>query len=394
MPSADEPSFFTPAPLPVAPLDDAGRLACLRLIRSSNIGPVTFRKLINRYGGAQNALDALQQRSGSARGHRPIKLCPVDRAEAELEAALKTGAQPVFTIEPGYPAALAMTDAPPPMLYVRGKTDLLNTQCLAIVGSRRPSAAGVKLARTLAAQLADQGLCIVSGLARGIDAAAHTASLDRGTIAVVAGGIDVIYPPEHAELQNKIIETGAVISEMPPGFVPRGADFPRRNRIIAGLSLGVVVVEAARKSGSLVTARLAGEIGREVFAVPGHPLDPRAEGTLRLLKDGATIATMARDVLDVLKPICAEAEGGLAERNGTETFHPPVQTEFSPPEDDDAERVLAALGPTPIEMDELARATGLSVRAVRSIVFELDLSGHIEHQGQQLVALRTSEGHD
>lgn len=381
-----------PAPLPVAPLDDNGRLACLRLIRSSNIGPVTFRKLINQFGGAEEALNALPSLAARSRGAREIKICPPDQARAELDTAREIGAQPLFTIEPGFPALLALTDTPPPMLYVKGDAALLNKPCLAIVGSRQSSAAGTKLARTFAVALANAGLCIVSGLARGIDGAAHHAALGQGTIAVVAGGVDVAYPPEHKDLQDKIVSDGAVVSEMPPGFLPRGTDFPRRNRIIAGMSLGVVIVEAARKSGSLVTARLASEIGREVFAVPGHPLDPRAAGTLKLLKDGATMATSPQDIVEVLQPLETSLQSGLKEPGHAFAFRPPPPADHAPPNEADTDKVLAALSPNPIDVDELARATALSIRAVRSIVFELDLSGQIEHHGQQLVARRLPRG--
>ena len=391
----NDPSLFTPAPLPVAPLDNAGRIACLRLIRSSNIGPVRFRKLINLYGGAEEALAALPE-IATRQGGRNIKICPATRAEAELEAAAKVGATPLFTIEPGFPALLAITDTPPPMLYVKGKADLLNMPCLAIVGARQSSAAGVKLARTFSAQLANTGLCIVSGLARGIDGAAHQAALSRATIAVVAGGVDVAYPPEHADLQQQIAEQGCVVSEMPPGFKPRGTDFPRRNRIIAGISLGVLIVEAARKSGSLVTARMASEMGREVFAIPGHPLDPRAEGTLKLLKDGAQLTTTASDIVAALKPLGATLPEGWSEQATDIAFRSPLETPQqnpTPPDEADTDRVLAALSPNPIDIDELARATGLTIRTVRSVVFELDLSGRIEHHGQQLVALRDPPNH-
>lgn len=389
MANADNGTLFTPAPLPVAPLDAGGRLACLRLIRSTNIGPVRFRKLINHYGGAEEALAALPELAAKSSGRRQIKICSKERAEAELAAADKVGSTPIFTIEPGYPALLAVTDAPPPMLYVKGQSELLNQPSLAIVGSRQSSAAGTKLARTLSAELGAAGLCIVSGLARGIDGAAHTAALQHGTIAVVAGGVDVVYPPEHQDLHARIAETGVIISEMPPGFLPRGKDFPRRNRIIAGISLGVLIVEAARKSGSLVTARLASEVGREVFAIPGHPLDPRAEGTLKLLKDGATLVTSAGDIIEALTPINVTVQGGLAETPTSETaFRPPPAHYFAEPDETDADKVLSALSPNPIDIDEIARATALSIRTVRSVLFDLDLTGQIEHHGQQLVALK------
>lgn len=388
MPKRDTPTLFTPAPLPVSLLDDAERLACLRLIRSSQVGPVTFRELINHFGGAANALKALP--SFARRAGRAVEICPEEDAVAELRAARKVGARPVFTIEPGYPPALAAVDAPPPLLYVKGRPELLAAPCVAIVGSRQASAAGTKLSRLFARELAEGGLVIVSGLARGIDAAAHEASLAYGTVAVLAGGVDIIYPPEHETLQARIGEEGCLLTEQPPGFVPRAKDFPRRNRLISGISLGVIVIEAARRSGTLVTARFAGEQGREVFAVPGHPLDPRAEGTNQLLKSGATLVTEARDVLDVLAPQLARQHKGLTEdRLASFTPEPapePQTTRASEPGDRERERVLAALGPNPIDIDEVVRATALDAREVRIVLMELDLAGEIARHGSQMVS--------
>lgn len=379
---ANAETLFTAAPLPVAELDEPERLACLRLIRSANVGPVTFRELINHYGGARQALAALPELTRRAGGpaHR---ICPEDQAERELAAARRIGVTPVFTIEPGYPAALAATGVPPPLLYIKGDASLMRRPCVAIVGSRQASAAGHKIARQFAAGLGEAGYVVVSGLARGIDGAAHEAALATGTIAVVAGGIDVVYPPEHATLIERIAEHGCVVSEQPPGFVARAADFPRRNRIIAGISLAVIVVEAARRSGTLVTARLAAEYGREVYAVPGHPLDPRAEGTNQLLKNGATLVTEPADVIAALHPQIARPDaggGGLAEPDA-ETDEP------RQPAAGDRERVLAALGPHPTAVDEIGRAAGLSARAVRLALMELDLAGRIERHGHQLVSL-------
>lgn len=388
MPKRDTPTLFTPAPLPVSLLDDAERLACLRLIRSSQVGPVTFRELINHFGGAANALKALP--SFARRAGRAVEICPEEDAVAELRAARKVGARPVFTIEPGYPPALAAVDAPPPLLYVKGRPELLAAPCVAIVGSRQASAAGTKLSRLFARELAEGGLVIVSGLARGIDAAAHEASLAYGTVAVLAGGVDIIYPPEHETLQARIGEEGCLLTEQPPGFVPRAKDFPRRNRLISGISLGVIVIEAARRSGTLVTARFAGEQGREVFAVPGHPLDPRAEGTNQLLKSGATLVTEPRDVLDVLAPQLARQHKGLTEdRLASFTPEPapePQTTRASEPGDRERERVLAALGPNPIDIDEVVRATALDAREVRIVLMELDLAGEIARHGSQMVS--------
>lgn len=388
MPKPDHPLLFTAAPLPVSVLDDAERLACLRLLRSARVGPVTFRELINHCGGAKEALAALPRLARRA-GGQAVRICPEAEAEAELAAARKAGAAPVFTIEPGYPAALAAIDAPPPLIYVKGRTELLARPALAIVGSRHASAAGLRLARAFAYELAAAGLVIVSGLARGIDAAAHEASLAAGTVAVLAGGPDVVYPPEHAALQARIGEAGCLVTERPPGFVPRARDFPRRNRLISGISLGVLVIEAARRSGTLVTARFAGEQGREVLAVPGHPLDPRAEGTNQLLKSGATLATEPRDVLEALAPQLARGASGLAEAPTwdaaalPDAAPPPAQTA---PGDAERARVLSLLGPHPVDIDEIARAADLGVRAVRILLMELDLAGEIVRHGHQLVS--------
>ena len=264
---------------------------------------------------------------------------------------------------------------------------------VAIVGARNGSAAGQKLARMFAARIGRAGYVIASGLARGIDAAAHEAALEGGTVAVLAGGLDNVYPPEHAELQRQIGERGCLISENPPGFVPRAQDFPRRNRIISGIALGVLIVEAARRSGTLITARAAADQGRVVFAVPGHPLDPRAEGTNRLLKDGATIATEPEDVIEALAPMLARAPAG-----GPESVQEPAAAEMPRPSAADAApqvapqdraRLLAALGPAPVDIDELVRATGLPVRALQIALIELALAGRIERHGHQLISLAT-----
>ena len=391
MQNRDPQDLFTPAPLPVAPLDADERLACLRLIRSSQVGPVTFRELINHCGGARRALAALPELS--RRAGRPLRVCPEAEAEAELRAAEKAGARPVFTIEPGYPETLALLDTPPPLVYLKGRAELLARPSIAIVGSRQASAAGLKLARMFAKGLADAGFSIVSGLARGVDAAAHEASIAHGTVAVLAGGIDIVYPPEHASLQSRIGEEGCLVTEQPPGFVPRGRDFPRRNRLVSGLSRGVVVIEAARRSGSLVTARLAGEQGREVFAVPGHPLDPRAEGTNQLLKSGAILVTGPEDVIDALGPQLPLRPAGMTEDAPPPPFAPgpaangaeaaPLRSALS---DSERARVLAALGPHPIDIDSLARAAGLGAREVRVLLLDLDLAGEIARHGSQLVS--------
>jgi DNA processing protein len=385
VPKAEPGDLFTPAPLPQAPLDDAQRLACLRLLRSEQVGPVTFRELINHFGGAEPALAALPELARRGGRRRPIRLCPREPAEAELEAAARAGAMPLFTIEPGYPPMLARVDFPPPLLYAKGRLELLARASVAIVGSRNASAAGQTLARQLSAGLGAHGLVVVSGLARGIDAAAHEAALATGTIAILAGGIDFVYPPEHAALQHRIAAEGCLVSEQPPGFAPRGQDFPRRNRIISGIALGVVIVEAARRSGSLITARLAGEQGREVMAVPGHPLDPRAEGTNGLLKDGATLVTEPGDVVSALAPLL---QGGHADGAGaSQAAGPPAAAALDVSLDEGLRaQVWEALGPAPVDIDALARATGLDARRVGIALLELALADRIERHGAHLVS--------
>lgn len=405
MPKADPPDLFAAAPLPVAQLDDAQRLACLRLIRSENVGPATFRGLINHYGGAREALAALPELGRRAGRARPIRIFPEAEAEAEIAAAAKAGVALLFTIEPGYPSPLAFTEGGPPLLYAKGRIALLSQPIVAVVGSRQASAAGVQLARTFAADLGRGGYVVCSGLARGIDSAAHQASLESGTVAVLAGGLDNFYPPENRTLQVAIGERGCLVSEMPLGFQPRAQDFPRRNRIISGIARAVVVIEAARRSGTLITARLANEQGREVFAVPGHPLDPRAEGTNQLIKDGAGMATCADDVLVVLArqqrdgPVFSEAWADrqpmpepapatvehLAPMRPAATAPSPAT---GPTEAGSLAEVERALGTAPVRLDEIARATGLPVRDVQIAVMELSLAGRIEFHGSQLVSLR------
>jgi len=361
------------------------QLACLRLIRSDNVGPVTFRELINTYGGAAKALEALPGIARRAGRGKPIRICPAHQAKAELEAAQACGAQPIFTIEPNYPARLAMLDAPPPLLYVKGRAGLLNAPSVAIVGSRESSAAGVKLARHFAKGLGDAGYVVVSGLARGIDGAAHETALASGTVAVLAGGLDIVYPPEHRTLQERIGVEGCLVSEQRPGFTPRGQDFPKRNRIISGIASGVIIIEAAARSGTLVTARYAAEQGREVFAVPGHPLDPRAEGTNRLIKNGATLVTEVADVLSILAPLTGLREAPLVSDPFPQPVSPPP---MPPPEfgDGDRDRVWQALGPAPVDVGAIIEATGLPVRVVQIALMELELAGRLTRPGPGLVA--------
>jgi DNA processing protein len=360
-------------------MSDSERIAALRLIRSENVGPVTYRELLKHYGSATAALAALPELS--QRGGRRIRVCGRVEAEAELESARKNGARLLLLGEAAYPPPLAALDVPPPLLYAKGDMGLLQRPTIAIVGARQCSAAGAKLARLFAHEIGRAGFVIASGLARGIDGMAHQAALDTGTVAVLAGGLDNIYPPEHAELQRMIGERGCLVSEMPFGFTPRGQDFPRRNRIVSGLALGVVIVEAARRSGSLVTARLAAEQGREVFAVPGHPLDPRAEGTNKLLKSGATLVTEAEDVLAALTPLTRPPPRQLREEPQAPVELPLLLSA------NDRDRIVAALGPAPIDIDSLVRGTGLNIRSVQIALMELALAGRIERHGGGLVSL-------
>lgn len=357
-------------------LTDRQRLNWLRLIRSENVGPVSFRTLINRYGSAEAALDALPELALRGGAARRIRIASQADAEAEILSAQRHGARFVAIGEADYPPMLRMMDAPPPLLAVKGNAATFTLPSVAIVGARNASIAGMQFTRIIANTLGHEGFAVVSGLARGIDATAHQASLDTGTIAVLAGGLDRPYPPENIALCGQIAERGALISEMPFGWEPRAKDFPRRNRLVAGLALGLVVVEAAKRSGSLISARLANEMGRLVFAVPGSPLDPRAAGANQLLKDGALMVTEAADILDALTPLAAQTRGErdilLAEDC------PGDEGIVVPSAQSDTERLIEALGPTPIQLDDVIRHTGLHPSQVFSILLELDLAGRLE----------------
>lgn len=363
-------------------LTDEQRLDWLRLIRSDNVGPRTFRDLINHFGGARAALEALPRlaRRGGASGTR---ICSHEEAAAELKASRALGIELVALGEPDYPLRLQTIDDPPPLLAMRGQLAAAGRPLVAIVGSRNASAVGIKFAERLARDIGATGYGIVSGLARGIDAAAHRASLSTGTVAVLAGGHERIYPPDHVELLQQILPQGAAVSEMPLTWEPRARDFPRRNRLISGLALGVVIVEAARRSGSLITARMAGEQGREVFAVPGSPLDPRAEGTNGLLKQGAILVTEAADVLTALEPILGRGLDLPAQE--PEPDEPPLHT--TEPGDDERSRIIALLGPTPSSIDDLVRLSRSSPAIVRMVLLELELAGRLERHGGGMVSL-------
>ena len=364
-------------------LSGAERLGWLRLIRSENVGPITFRNLLRHFGSAAAALDALPglaKRGGAARA---IRVCPRDEADREMEAAADFGVTFVASCEDSYPSRLAAIDDAPPLIAARGNVAVLRRPMIALVGARNASAAGLKFAERLARELGEAGFVIASGLARGVDAAAHRASLATGTVAVLAGVQDRVYPEENIGLLDALLGDGAAVSEMPFGWTPRAQDFPRRNRIISGLSLGVVIVEAAKRSGSLITARFALEQGREVFAVPGSPLDPRARGCNDLLRQGATLTESAADVLAVIRP----------ERLAARTRHVPDHPEPPPPplatspEDNDRVRrsVAETLSPTPVAVDEIIRTCQLSAALVSTILLEWELAGRLErHPGNRV----------
>jgi DNA processing protein len=324
-------------------------------------------------------------RRGGANGS--ARVCARADAEREIKATRSAGISLVALGEPGYPWRLQMIDDPPPLIAVRGHLPVLDRPMIAVVGARNASAAGIKLAGRLARDLGEAGLVVVSGLARGIDAAAHRATLVTGTVAVLAGGHNRIYPPENVELAAALLAQGAALSEMPLDQEPRAHDFPRRNRLISGLAVGVVVIEAARRSGSLITTRLALEQGREVFAIPGSPLDPRAEGCNSLLKQGATLVTEAEDVLAVLRPILDQPlERSMQEPDAqSEPIAPSAPT--VEPGGDERDRIVQLLGPTPVSIDDLVRLAGRSPAVVRIVLLELEVAGRLQRHGGGLVSL-------
>ncbi|MEP9373136.1 DNA-processing protein DprA [Mesorhizobium sp. KR1-2] len=368
-------------------LSDRQRLNWLRLIRTPNVGPASFRDLIDRFGSAEAAIEMLPELMISGGAGRIVRIPSMADAEAEMETARKHGARFVCIGEPDYPPILRRIDNPPPLLAMKGTADVFGLPSVAIVGARNASLAGIKMARTLAAELGREGYSVVSGLARGIDTAAHQGSVATGTIGVLAGGLDRPYPPENINLIEEITSSGGtIVSEMPFGWEPRAQDFPRRNRIVAGIALGLVVVEAAKRSGSLISARLAGEMGRLVFAVPGSPLDPRAAGTNGLLKDGAILVTDARDVISAIAPLIGSVVS--APISAPASFEePPDFGATPPPADDDRARVVEALGPVPVGVDEIIRHTGLHPAQIFMILLELDLAGRLERHSGGAVSL-------
>lgn len=364
-------------------LDAAQRRDWLRLICSENVGPITFRQLINRYGSASEALDALPELARRGGLQRPIRICSKEQAERDLERIAALGARLTAYGEEEYPPLLREIDSAPPLLCLKGDLSLLMLPPVAIVGARNASALGRKFARQLAAELGGSGFLIVSGLARGIDTAAHEASLKTGTAAVVAGGIDIVYPPENVELHGDIGERGVIIAECLPGTIPKAEHFPRRNRLIAGICYGTVVVEAALRSGSLITARIAAEQGREVFAVPGSPLDPRAEGANKLLREGATLITSAADVIEQLRPMIGKPinvnEDLMREEDELAAGYVASGRE--------RDLILGLLGPTPVDLDDLIRESGLKAPIVIAIALELELAGLVKRHRRSRISL-------
>lgn len=361
---------------------DSERRDRLRLIRSENVGPLTYRRLLQRYGTATRALAALPELARRA-GKSGLKLASVEAAEAELGGLSTLGGTLVTLGEPSYPTALAAIDDAPPVLSVHGDATLLGRPAVAIVGSRNASANGVRFARMLAEDLARAGYVVVSGFARGIDAAAHDGAVGSGTIGVFAGGVDVIYPSDNQALHARMLAgAGALISEMPLGTAPLAQHFPKRNRIISGLALGVVVVEAAERSGTLITARRALEQGRELFAVPGSPLDPRARGANDLIRQGATLVQGADDILDVLAPMRdrpAQPPESAAEPE-------PVPHQTSESEASAARTaILERLSPSPAPVDEIIRQCQLCTAVALTAILELELAGQLRrHPGNQV----------
>lgn len=355
-------------------LPPAERVARLRLARTEGVGAATFRRLIERFGSARNALAALPNLSG-----RPLDPPGAEVAEAELAAAEAAGARHLFLGEADYPARLAELADPPPLLVMRGDPALARRPAVAIVGARNASAAGRALARELAAGLAGEGFVIVSGMARGIDTAAHQGALAGGTIACVAGGVDVAYPEENAALQAEVAARGWIVSELPPGTQPQARHFPRRNRLIAGLAEGVVVIEAAQGSGSLITARLAAEAGREVMAAPGHPRDPRARGGNALLKAGATLVEEVADVVAALSPFALAPPAAPPRRAVPSASHATPA--------DGRERLAGLLSPVPVAVEEIVRASGLEAAEVTALLIEFELEGRlVRHAGGRVAA--------
>ncbi len=373
-------------------MTDTERVDWLRLIRTDNVGPVAFQRLLQRFGSVAAALDALPDLARSGGARRPQSICPTAVAEAELERTEACGGRIIALPEPDYPQLLREIPDPPPVITVFGNPWLLQTDCIGIVGARNASSNGLHMARSLAKDLRDKGLTVVSGLARGIDTAVHIGAGPNHTIAVVAGGADNIYPKENADLYAAIREHGVIVSEMPLGTTPQARHFPRRNRIVSGLCRAIVVVEATMRSGSLITARLAGEQGREVMAVPGFPSDSRAAGPNSLIKSGAQLIETAEDIFDTLHHLPEQPTlPGFFEDSPPAPIPTclarPAQTSQSL--EQKQQKLLDALGSAPVAMDSLLRECQISAAEGAVILLELELAGRIERQSGQMIARLT-----
>lgn len=352
--------------------------ARIRLLRSANIGPVSYAQLLRRFGNARDAVEALPDLA--ARGaKRNYKAAPRDRIEREVQAAREAGARYLFHDQPDYPANLAALEGAPPIVTMRGNLSLASRPCVAMVGARNASAAAVRLARDFARELAAEGFVVVSGLAKGIDGACHEGAFPH-TIGVIASGIDIAYPQQHAKLQEQIANQALLIAEEPPGTEPRGQQFPKRNRIIAGLALGTLVVEAAPKSGSLITARLAGEAGREVMAIPGHPADARSHGCNQLIREGAVLVQTPGDVVELLSGFDGQPRSSVREHLDEYAI---VEAEDDLPADD----IAALLSTAPVSVDELVRQTGTTPGSLQMALLELEIAGRLERHAGGRVSL-------
>ncbi|MBL0848516.1 MAG: DNA-protecting protein DprA [Candidatus Liberibacter ctenarytainae] len=363
-------------------LTDEQKISWLRLIRSESIGPATFRDMINYFGSSEQALEAIPELARRSGKNKKIRICSREEAERELQTAESFGARFIAISDPSYPPALRYIDYPPPLLAVKGNMQIASTKpSVGIVGARHPSISALKFTEKIAQEIGREGYTIVSGLALGIDTIAHRASLKTGTIATMAGGLDCIYPPENRNLLEEIWSNeGMAISEMPFGCEPRPHDFPRRNRLIAGIGLGLIVIEAAKKSGSLITSRLAAEFGRLVFSVPGSPLDPRCEGTNQLLKEGAILITSAHDALQILHP---QIEKNFFSSPCNEDYAKDLNITNHPDyNQDEREKIVQSLNSVPIHVDDIIQHTGINASIIYLILLELDLSGQIcRHPG-------------
>lgn len=369
--------------LPRPPADDAERLARLRLIRSENVGPITFRELLRHFPSAQEAVEALPSLAAKG-GRRKVTVLPASKAEREMATLARLGGRHLFLGEDDYPAALAAVEDAPPVLLLRGDAEILRRPAVGVVGARNASTNGRRIAREIAAGLAESGMLVVSGMARGIDTAAHEGGLAGATAAVLAGGPDNVYPEENRALYEAIRERGVILSESPPGLEPQARHFPRRNRIIAGLTLGVVVVEAALRSGSLITARLANEYGREVMAVPGSPLDPRCRGSNDLIRRGGTLVECGADVVSVLDAMRGTA---VAEPRAQAFGEPGPAAVGAGDADIVRDRILEALAPSPAPVDAIVRELRLPAATVMTVLLELELAGRVERHPGNMAAL-------